>query len=196
MVASLKARTGAGLPAQRAPRGSAGVKGLPQAERLLARALDAENRVVACADTASPPYPLRLELRPGPQRSQSCSGKIALLRDSRNYSMSARLDRSPIKAPPLRDPGQSIRNAVIDLVLGRFLVTLWIASVACALLIQAWVSERLGWRLTSAMWALPAGGLSVLCILQFAYVRRRVQSLQLGRDGERAVAELLERDLI
>ena len=41
-----------------------------------------------------------------------------------------------------------------------------------------------------ALLSLAAGG---VCAIQFAFARRKVERLRLGRDGERAVAEQLER---
>ena len=110
--------------------------------------------------------------------------------------MAAPIDRSPLKAAPLQDPGQSLRGMSIDLVLGRLLPWVWIASIGWALALQAWMSQRFGWHLSFPSLALVALGLSAVCALQFYSVAGRVKDLQLGRDGERLVGEFLEQQLI
>ncbi len=84
--------------------------------------------------------------------------------------MAAPIDRSPLKAAPLRDPGQSLRDTSIDLVLGRLLPWAWIASIGWALAVHAWMSERFGWHLSFLSLALVALGLSAICVLQFYFV--------------------------
>ena len=104
--------------------------------------------------------------------------------------------RSPLKAAPLREPGQSLRDVTIDLLMGRLLPSLWLVSIAWVLVLQAWMARVLGWHLSLQAGTLVALSLSALCAFQFYFVSNRVQALQLGRDGERLVGEFLEQQLI
>jgi hypothetical protein len=97
--------------------------------------------------------------------------------------MHSRADRSPLKSPPLREPGQSIRNAVIDLVFGRLLPVLWLTSLALALTLLAWVQQALGVQISPQTFALITAAPATVGALQFYFVAPKVQALQLGRDG-------------
>ena len=110
--------------------------------------------------------------------------------------MRAGILRSPLKAAPLREPGQSLRDVAVDLTLGRLLPSLWLVSIAWVLVLQAWVAGALGWHLTLQAATFLALGFSALCAFQFSFVSKRVHALQLGRDGERLVGEFLEQQLI
>ena len=101
--------------------------------------------------------------------------------------------RSPLTAPPLRNPGQSL-----DEEIHRFFnedVISYLSVIVCSLVItlMEW------WR-----WWFPSPPrpilFTVLTVAVTAYItrrlfvlRRKVRQLRLARDGERAVADLLTR---
>jgi len=105
--------------------------------------------------------------------------------------MSARADGSPLKAAPLREPGQSVRDDVIELAFGRLLPSLWIVSLAWILVAQSALQQVLRWHVSTMTYALIALGLSAVSALQFYFIGGRIRAMQLGRDGERVVGQFL-----
>lgn len=107
--------------------------------------------------------------------------------------MGSRLSRSPLKAKPLRLPGQSVQEAIDDLLWDKIGPSIAIAVMTSVLAGVEWISvlrhlPRQPW-LYSALAALA-------CLYAAArtwQVRSQVQQLRLGRDGERAVGQYLER---
>lgn len=100
--------------------------------------------------------------------------------------------RSPLKARPLRNPGQSADEALHQLVENKADPVL-LASVLVWLLAimewHAWLTERppAPWPLTILALITTAGAAFFL-----VRVRRRVKNLKQGRDGEIAVAQYLD----
>jgi len=108
----------------------------------------------------------------------------------------SRVDRSPLKALPLREPGQSVRSAVVDLLFGRLLPLCWLTSLAAALTLLAGLEQVLGWRVSAKVYLGVTLVLAAATGVQFRFLSRRVQALQLGRDGELAVGQFLEQQLM
>lgn len=100
--------------------------------------------------------------------------------------------RSPLKGPPLRFPGQSVQaeieTLILDGVLPYFLGAVLAAFMAALEWIATWThTPRQPWFCTimaALLWAAFAWRLG--------RVRRRVQQLRLGRDGERVVGQFLD----
>ena len=101
--------------------------------------------------------------------------------------------RSPLKAKPLRVAGQSLDRQISDFfddnLVGPFLV--------CVLL---WLMAGLEWyrylvptRPIPEFYTAIALGTTCYVAWRFIGLFRRLRAMKLGRDGERAVAELLER---
>jgi hypothetical protein len=57
--------------------------------------------------------------------------------------MNSRTERSRLKAEPLPPPGQSIRSAKIDLVLGRLMPMMWLTTVAATLTVITRLQQTL-----------------------------------------------------
>lgn len=100
--------------------------------------------------------------------------------------------RSPIKAPPLRFPGQSVQAEIETLLLEGVMPYFLGAVLALFVAALEWIAAlnhtpRRPWFFTLAaalLWAAFAW--------RFLRVRTRVQQLRLGRDGERVVGQFLE----
>jgi hypothetical protein len=100
--------------------------------------------------------------------------------------------QSPLDEAPLRVPGQSVQEDIDRLLIDELFV-----AGAIAVLALAWPTYEWARWLTKAQ---PSPWLvTILAALAFAYsllrlasARRRLESLKLGRDGERAVAEELD----
>jgi Nuclease-related domain len=101
--------------------------------------------------------------------------------------------QSPLKAKPLRVPGQSvdeeIDRSINDTVNSYFLA----AALLCVLSAMEWV----GYLTHSPRHPVLFSVMAVIGTAAAAWrsmdMRRRVQRLRLGRDGERAVGQFLER---
>lgn len=100
--------------------------------------------------------------------------------------------RSPLTAPPLRNPGQSLDDEIHRLVDDKLTMSL---LPAFAFLFAALLEWLRWWQQTK-----PNPLLYTLCALvatgyaayQFFRIRRQVRQLKLARDGERAVGQYLE----
>lgn len=107
--------------------------------------------------------------------------------------MESQESRSPLKGKPLRLPGQSVQDALDDLVIDK-LIPYFMFVVFLALLTgMEWVAvwrhlPRQPW-LYSGMTAIAA----IVCSWQYLRAQRHIANLRLGRDGERLVGEYLER---
>lgn len=107
--------------------------------------------------------------------------------------MDAPLSRSPIKAKPLRVPGQSIQETIENVLWDDLAPSL---AIAVAMLLVA------GFEWLAVLRHIPRqpwlySGFAVLATayaaFKFRRVRARVRQLKLGRDGELVVGQYLER---
>ena len=73
---------------------------------------------------------------------------------------------------------------------------LWITTLACALTILMWVQQTLGLQVSTHAFGMMTLGLAAIAALQLSYIGPKVRALQLGRDGERAVGQFLEQQLL
>lgn len=101
--------------------------------------------------------------------------------------------RSPLKEPPLRVPGQSIQLEIDRLLIDELFTFGAIIFFALVWPVYEWIRWLTGpllspWLVT----VLAACGLTY-SILRLARAWRRLDALKLGRDGERAVAEELDK---
>lgn len=106
--------------------------------------------------------------------------------------MKQRQLRSPLKARPWRNPGQSL-DEEIQRIFDEEIVTLvsiaWISVVFAALEWVRW------WRdapYQPVMYTIAALGAVVFVAFRFMRARKRMRALQQGRDGEKAVGQYLD----
>jgi hypothetical protein len=100
--------------------------------------------------------------------------------------------RSPLKDPPLRNPGQSLEEEIQRVISDQALIPLVLIAALWAIALIEWLATwqdlpRRPWPLT----LVAAVGTALLWIW-IARLRRKVKALKLGRDGERAVGQFLE----
>lgn len=100
--------------------------------------------------------------------------------------------RSPLKDAPLRNPGQSLEEEIQRVVDDQAMAPFPAIAALWALAIIEWLAAwghfpRQPWTLTAA--ALLA---TAWYSARVARLRRKVKTLKLGRDGERAVGQFLD----
>jgi hypothetical protein len=100
--------------------------------------------------------------------------------------------RSPLKERPLRGPGASVQDQIVDRVFGRLLPAMWIPSLFWVLVLNAVVEDRLHWRPPALAYLILAVSSSVIAGFVFWRSIPGLNRLRLGRDGERSVAEILD----
>lgn len=100
--------------------------------------------------------------------------------------------RSPLKDKPLRNPGQSVRRALMDLVFDKLMAPLLLATVVVAVMVMEWI--RYFVPLKGMPWLPTALGLAALGYFAFQYRRfqPQIRALKLAEKGEKYVGQLLD----
>lgn len=100
--------------------------------------------------------------------------------------------RSPIKAKPLRNPGQSLDEQIQKLFDEDFMGYYWLAAGAFVLAMTEWIGYLL--KAPRAPWIYTVVALALIAraAWKFFPLRAQVRRLKQGRDGERAVGQFLE----
>lgn len=101
--------------------------------------------------------------------------------------------KSPLKAPPLRLPGQSVQDEIDKIIDDSLMPTYIFAVMMLMMCLNGW------WTWYSQKIASPLP-MTVIAVLAIAYTtwkivrsKNKLKTLKLARDGERAVAQFLER---
>lgn len=101
--------------------------------------------------------------------------------------------RTPLKDRPLRNPGQSVREARIDLAYDKVLGPMLMALILFIVAMLEWM--RFYYPIKAAPWL--ATFVAVVALVYFAWqffkYWPKVQALRLAEDGEKAVGQFLER---
>ena len=102
-------------------------------------------------------------------------------------------DGSPLIAKPLRNPGQSLDEALDRLVDSKLQPYLLFPAMFWMLALLEWAGER--WRIprSPGTFAIAAIVFSAWSAWRLWQLRRLIGDIKLGRDGERAVGQFLER---
>ena len=100
--------------------------------------------------------------------------------------------RSPLKVPPLRNPGQSLDEELQRLFVDSFLPYFLVASALCGYALIEWM--RYYRPQPPSPWF--ATGVAFIAVIYTAYnvhsLRPKIHALKLGRDGEKFVGQALE----
>ncbi len=100
--------------------------------------------------------------------------------------------RSPLKAPPLRLPGQSLQDEINDQVdKGREYIVL--ISIFMLLAAEEWIRFFFKAPPQPIFFTVLAAGTLAYGIWKIIPIRRQLRSLKQARDGEKAVGQFLER---
>jgi hypothetical protein len=99
---------------------------------------------------------------------------------------------SPLKAPPLRTPGQSLDEEISRLIDEDAATYIFGGLFAIALAGLEWFRSFLGAPPQPVPFTLLAIAVVIVVAWKITRVRRKVRALRLGRDGERFVGQFLE----
>lgn len=106
--------------------------------------------------------------------------------------MNAKEKKSPLTAKPLRNPGQSVDEAIdtlLDDEAGKYILLL-IAPVTLA--VVEWLRWFLHTPLSPWPYTLIALAASPYAVYRLIKLKKKLKQLKLGRDGEKAVGQYLE----
>lgn len=100
--------------------------------------------------------------------------------------------RSPLRDKPLRNPGQSVRRALVDIVFDKLMAPLLLATVAVAVVFTEWI--RYFFPLKGVPWIPTTLAIAALCYFAFQYRRfqPQIRALKLAEEGEKYVGQLLD----
>lgn len=99
---------------------------------------------------------------------------------------------SPLKAKPLRNPGQSVERAIDDLVMDKLVPYCLFPCVFWLVAGLEWFGSFRDLPRQPGLYAATAALLTAIAVVRLWLLRKRVRALQLGRDGERAVGQFLD----
>jgi len=99
---------------------------------------------------------------------------------------------SPLKAKPLRNPGQSVDEQIQDLLDDKLIPAFWTAALLIVVALLEWFAAWRNLPRRPVIWTLFALCGVLYCIWSFRGIRKRARELRLGRDGERVVGQYLD----
>jgi hypothetical protein len=100
--------------------------------------------------------------------------------------------RSPIKASPLRFPGESLQDEIETLILEGILPYFLGAMLVAFVAVVEWIAALRHTPRQPWLYTIMAALLWAVFTWRLVRVRARVRRLKLGRDGERVVGQFLE----
>jgi hypothetical protein len=100
---------------------------------------------------------------------------------------------SPLKAKPLRVPGQSVDEQIDYWLNDHFMDYAFAAGALCILAVMEWIGYLFHTPRYRVLLSVVAGIAVAVMVWRAVMIRRKIKVLRLGRDGERAVGQYLER---
>ncbi len=101
--------------------------------------------------------------------------------------------KSPLKNRPLRLPGQSLDDEIKLLVEDKVIIYLIVPLIFIFITIWNWFLYYKIIKITNpALITVITIGVVIYSIFKLIKIRRRIKSMKLGRDGERAVGQFLD----
>lgn len=101
-------------------------------------------------------------------------------------------DRSPLKAPPLRNPGQSLDEEIQRLIDDEANSDLFVAMCLLFFTLMEWLRWWLRFPPQPILFTVVTVAATAYVVRKLFVLRRKVRQLRLARDGERAVGQYLE----
>ena len=99
---------------------------------------------------------------------------------------------SPLKARPLRVPGQSIQEELDELIWSTTVGWYAVAAICVLLTVLEWTAFWMKAPRVPVLYTLLSLVVVPICIFKVTSALRKAKHLKLGRDGERAVGQFLD----
>ncbi len=99
---------------------------------------------------------------------------------------------SPLKAKPLRQPGQSVEEQIDNLLNDKILPYILFPILAVTFTAFEWYRSIFDPRLHPVMFSILAIIVILIYVPKIFKLKKQLRSLALGRDGEKAVGQYLE----
>lgn len=109
------------------------------------------------------------------------------------FSQNKNHKKSPITSPPLRLAGQSIDEKIHRIQSEEITPYLAVAVFTFVMAVVEWYKYLRDLPPKPLMTTLGALAIIIFCLIKVINYRKSIRTLKLGRDGERAVGEYLER---
>lgn len=106
--------------------------------------------------------------------------------------ITTRMSKSPLKSSPLRNPGQSLDEELQNLLMDKALPYVMSATMMTALTAIEWFRWYLNIPPKPILYTIIAFMVIAYSVFKLFHVKRKVKTLRLGRDGEKAVGQYLE----
>lgn len=100
--------------------------------------------------------------------------------------------RSPLKARPLRYPGQSLDERIQDIFYDDVFTNLSMSLVLVFFAMYQWYEKIYNKPPLPEIWTFFAIVFLGYAVIKFVYVKKEIKNMKLGRDGERVVGQFLE----
>lgn len=102
------------------------------------------------------------------------------------------MKKSPLKAAPLHNPGQSLDEEIQRVLDDKFAPYAFYMVASIVFALMEWWRWYLNLPPKPLVYTAMAIIISPFCIWKLIKIRRQLKNLRLGRDGERAVGQYLE----
>jgi len=103
-----------------------------------------------------------------------------------------RKKRSPLKAPPLRTPGQSLEGRLDDVLQDKVQFWLLYAGLFPFLAGLEWARRYFAWPPQPIAWSIGAVPIALIAAWRIRGARNELRCLRLAINGEKAVGQFLE----
>ncbi len=100
--------------------------------------------------------------------------------------------KSPLKAKPLRNPGESVDHQINDLIYDSLLSYLFMAGTFLIIALLEWIRWYKNAPPKPLLYTIVAMVACLIAAWKYRKTRSKVKSLKLGRDGQKAVGQYLE----
>lgn len=100
--------------------------------------------------------------------------------------------KSPLKAKPLRQPGQSVQEEIDNIIDDKLLLYVLAPVMLIVFAFMEWIKWFFHSPPSPYLISITAIGATIYYSLKIVRLRSDVKNLKLGRDGEKAVGQFLE----
>ncbi|MFA7208974.1 MAG: nuclease-related domain-containing protein [Parcubacteria group bacterium] len=100
--------------------------------------------------------------------------------------------KSPLKAQPLRYPGQSLTEEIRDIAYDSIISPALLAIFTIVVALLQWYEKTYDKPPLPEVWTFVAIVVTGYAIAKYMYAKKEISNRKLGRDGEREVGQFLE----